>query len=91
MENLNNLRPVTRTSDLFNWIPALKLSNSDKYFILSGEQLSYKIMNVIISKVNDLIVPYSKEGSNHRLQPIKAKLNNFVPCYKKMSGHLFKF
>ena len=85
-ENLNNLRHVTRTSDLFNWIPALKLSNSDKHFILSGEPLSDKIMNVIISKFNDLIVPYSKEGHNHRLQPIKAKLNHLVPCYKEVDG-----
>ena len=66
-ENLDNLRHVTRTSDLVNWIPTLKLSNSDKHFILSGEPLSDKIMNVIISKFNNLIVPYSKEGYNHRL------------------------
>ena len=83
-ENLNNLRHVTRTSDLFNWIPALKLSNTDKHFILSGEPLSDKIMNIITSKFNDLIVPYSKEGHNHRLQPIKAKRNHFVPCYKEV-------
>ena len=69
-ENLNNLRHVTRTSDLFNWIPALKLSNSDKHFILSGEPLSDKMMNVIVSKFNNFIVRYSKEGHNHRLQVI---------------------
>ena len=85
-ENLNNLRHVTRTSDLFNWILALMLSNIDKHFILSGEPLSDKIMNIIISKFNDLIVPYSKEGYNHRLKPIKAKLNQFVPCYKEVNG-----
>ena len=45
-----------------------------------------KVINVIISKFNDLIVPYSKEGHNHRLQPIKAKLNHFVPCYKEVDG-----
>ena len=91
-ENLNNLRHDTRTSDLFNWIPALKLSNSDKHFILSGEPLSDKIMNIITSKFNDLIVPYSKEGHNHRLQPIKAI--NSTTLYlvtKKWMGHLFKF
>ena len=43
-------------------------------------------MNVIISKFNVLIVPYSKEGHNHRLQLIKAKLNHFVPCYKEVDG-----
>ena len=41
-------------------------------------------MNIITSKFNDLIVPYSKEGHNHRLQPIKAKRNHFVPCYKEV-------
>ena len=85
-ENLNNLRHVTRTSDLFNWILALMLSNIDKHFILSGEPLSDKIMNIIISKFNDLIVPYSKEGHNHRLQPIKAKLSQLVPYYKEVDG-----
>ena len=69
---MNNLQHVTRTSDFFNWIPALMLSNSDKHFILSGEPLPDKIMNVIISEFNDLIVPYSKEGLNHQLQHIKA-------------------
>ena len=91
-ENLNNLRYVTRTSDLFNWIPAIKLSNSDEHFILSGEPLPDKVINVIISKFNDLIVPYSKEGHNHRLQPIKAI--NSTTLYlvtKKWMGHLFKF
>ena len=83
---MNNLEHVTGTSDFFNQIPALTLPNSDKHFILSGEPLSDKIMNVIISKFNDLIVPYSKEGHNHRLQPIKAKLNHFVPCYKEVDG-----
>ena len=39
-----------------------------------------------MSKFNDLIEPYSKEGHNHRLQPIKAKLNHFVPCYKEVDG-----
>ena len=85
-EILNNLRHVTRNCDLFSWIPALKLSNSDKHFILSGKPLSDKIMNVIMSKFNDLIEPYSKEGHNHRLQLIKAKLNHFVPCYKEVDG-----
>ena len=85
-ENLNNLRHVTRTADLFNWIPALKLSNSDEHFILSGKPLSDKVINVIISNFNDLIVPYSKERHNHRLQPVKAKLNHFVPCYREVNG-----
>ena len=39
-----------------------------------------------MSKFNDLIESYSKEGHNHRLQPIKAKLNHFVPCYKEVDG-----
>ena len=59
--------------------------------MLSGEQFSDKIMNVITSKFNGLIVPYSKEGHNHLLQPIKAKLSPFVPCYKEMNSHLFRF
>ena len=89
-ENLNNLRHVTRTSDLFNCIPALNLSNSYKFFILSGEPLSDKIMNVTIPKFSDLIVPYSKEWHNHRQQPIKAKLNRFLLCYEEVDGSFFQ-
>ena len=44
-ENVNNLRYVTRNSDLFYWILALNLSISGKHFIRSGEPLSDKIMS----------------------------------------------
>ena len=42
----------------------LKLSISGKQFFRSDEPLSDKIMNVIISKFNDLIILYSKEGQS---------------------------
>ena len=85
-ENVNNLRQVTRNSELFKWIPTLKLSISDKHFIISGEPMSEKIMNAIISKFNDLIIPYLQEGHKNRLQPIKATLNHIVRCYKEVEG-----
>ena len=64
-ENMNNFRHVTGNCDLFNRILALKLSISGKHFIRSDEPLSDKIMNAIISKFNDLIILYSKEGHSH--------------------------
>ena len=83
---MNNLQHVTQNSNFFNWIPALKLSISSKQYICSGEPLSDKVMNVIISKFNNLMVPFSKEGHNHQLQPFKGNFNHFVLCYKEVDG-----
>ena len=90
-ENLNNLQHVTRISDLFNWVPALKLSNSDKHFILGGEPLSDKIMNVTISKFNDLIVPIQRKDITIDCNILKLNSTTLYLVTKKWMSHLFRF